>query len=129
MAPFLSRAWFDEVNDAARSGAVRTAAAGASVTVQQIVTDGPDGVVRYWLRVEDGSVEIGRGDAECPDATVTESYATAVAVRSGELAVEDALLAGRIHLTGDVAALLRDQAALQALAGAFAVVRQRTTYR
>lgn len=127
---YLSPAWFEEVSAAARrSERLRPTAAGARVTIQQVVTGGPDGEVRYWVRLEDGAVEAGPGDAaERADATVTESYETAAAVSRGELEVEAALLAGRIRLSGDVGVLLRNQAALQAVGAAFAEVRDRTTY-
>lgn len=129
MAAFLSPAWFEDLNESARvDDGLRAATAGARVTIQQVVTGGPEGDVRYWVRVDDGSVEAGPGTAERPDATVTESYDTAVAVSRGALAVEDALLAGQARLTGDVGLLVRHQAALQRVATALAAARMRTTY-
>lgn len=121
MAAFLSRAWLEELDGAARADAgLRAATAGARVTLQQVVTGGPDGDVRYWVQVDDGEVRVGAGAAERPDATVTQSYATAVAVRAGQLSLEEALLAGRIRLAGDVATLARHQGALLGVAGALA---------
>ena len=102
--------------------------AGARVTIQQVVTGGPAGDVRYWVRIDDGAVEAGPGEVEEPDATVTQSYTTAVAVSRGELAVEEALLEGRVRLAGDVSVLLRHAAALGGVAEAFGGVRDRTTY-
>ena len=129
MAAYLSPAWFDEVNDAARASAeVRSAAAGARVTVQQVVEGGPHGDVRYWLRVEDGTVEVGSGQAAHADATIRQSYETAVAVSRGDLAVEAALLAGQVRLSGDMGRLVENQRALAGVAGAFRAVRDRTTY-
>ena len=129
MAAYLSPAWFDEVNAAALgSEDLRSATAGVRVTIQQVVTGGPDGDKRYWVRLADGAVEVGPGDTEEPDATVSQSYETAVAVSRGELAVEQALLEGRVRLAGDVGLLVRHSAALAGVAGAFAGVRNRTTY-
>ena len=129
MAAYLSPAWFEDVNEAARSSAeLRSATAGARVTIQQVVTGGPTGEVRYWVRLHDGAVEAGPGDTEAPDATVTQSYETAVAVSRGDLAIEEALLEGRVRLGGDVAVLLRHAAALGGVAAAFGQVRDRTTY-
>ncbi len=129
MVVYLSPAWFDEVNRAASASPdVRSATAGVRVTIQQVVTDGPSGTVRYWVRLDDGVVEAGPGDAERPDATVTQSYETAVAVSRGDLAVEAALLEGRVRLTGDVGVLLRHAAALGGVGAAFGQVRDRTTY-
>lgn len=129
MAAYLSATWFDDLNSAARADdRLRAATAGARVVIQQVVTGGPVGDFRYWVRVDNGSVVTGPGDAERPDATVTQSYDTAVAVSRGDLAVEDALLAGRSRLTGNVAVLVRNQAALQGVAAALGPVRERTTY-
>ncbi|HEX2700787.1 MAG TPA: SCP2 sterol-binding domain-containing protein [Acidimicrobiales bacterium] len=129
MAAYLSPAWFDDLDRTARAAdGLGPVTAGAQVVIQQVVTGLPDGDVRYWIRVDDGAIQVGRGDAERPDATVTQSYATAVAVSRGELAVEDAILAGRAKLAGDIGVLVRHQAALQGVAAALAAVRERTTY-
>ena len=125
MARYLSQAWFDDVNAA---GAAAPEAAQPTVTIQQVVTGGPEGEVRYWVRVSGAGLEAGPGTAHRADATVTQSYETAVEVSQGRLGVEDAILAGRIRLSGDVALLVRHQAAFQAVAGAFDQVRDRTTY-
>ncbi|MGH9153204.1 MAG: SCP2 sterol-binding domain-containing protein [Acidimicrobiales bacterium] len=129
MAAYLSAAWFEEVNAAARADeALAAATAGARVTLQQVVTGAPGGEVAYWVRVDDGVVDAGLGRADRPDATLTSSYATAVAVSRGELALDQALREGRVRLAGDVGALLGSAAALGGMAGAFAEVRDRTTY-
>lgn len=129
MAPYLSQSWFDDVNTTARADAGLSAAtAGAHVVLQQVVTGGPDGDVRYWVRVEDGAVDAGPGDAARPDAVITQSYDTAVAVSRGELTVEGAILVGRARLSGDIGLLVRHQAALLGVAAALGPVRDRTSY-
>ncbi|MFP5375367.1 MAG: SCP2 sterol-binding domain-containing protein [Acidimicrobiia bacterium] len=129
MAAYLSAAWFDDVNAAARADeGLAAATAGARVTLQQVVTGAPGGEVRYWVRVADGVVEAGPGRAEGADATVTSSYETAVAVSRGELAVDQAVREGRVRLAGDVGLLVRSAAALGGVAAAVAGVRDRTTY-
>lgn len=133
MARYLSGLWFEEVNHAAAASSwVREATAGADLTIQQIVTDGPEGDVRYWLRIDDGSVEAVPGDAQEadlePHATVVQSYETAAAVSRGELSTEDALLDGRIRLRGDIGVLARHQRILTRLGDVFAEVLGRTVY-
>ncbi|MGI8686530.1 MAG: SCP2 sterol-binding domain-containing protein [Acidimicrobiales bacterium] len=129
MAAYLSPAWFDDLNQAARADdGLRQATSGTRIVLQQVVTRPTGGDTRYWVRVDDGSVQVGPGDAEQPTATVTQSYETAVAVSRGELAVEDAILAGQARLSGDIGALVRHQAALQGVATVLAGVRDRTTY-
>ena len=129
MAVYLSSDWLDEVNRAARADAgLEASTAGARVTIQQVVTGGPSGDVRYWVRVNDGAVEVGAGEAAVADATVTQSYTTAVALSRGELTVEDALQAGLCRIAGDIALLVRHQSALLGVGGVLAVVHPRTSY-
>lgn len=143
MARYLSQGWFDEVNEAARgSAALRGATAGVRLTLQQVVTGTPAGELRYWLRVDDGSVEAGLGTAGGgegrsggnsgegggADATITQSYETATAVIRGNLSTEQAFLTGRIRLRGDIGLLLRHQGLLINLGEAFAEVHARTEY-
>ncbi|HVE45708.1 MAG TPA: SCP2 sterol-binding domain-containing protein [Acidimicrobiales bacterium] len=133
MARYLSREWFDEVNEAARtSSAVRGATAGVNLVLQQVVTGTADGELRYWLRIDDGSVEAGlglpAGGEAAADATVTQSYETAVAVMRGELSTEEAFLGGHIRLRGDIGVLLHHQSVLNSLGQAFDEVHQRTEY-
>ncbi|MEO7837236.1 MAG: SCP2 sterol-binding domain-containing protein [Acidimicrobiales bacterium] len=133
MARYLSQAWFDEVNEAARnSPSLRHATVGAHLTLQQVVTGGPEGDLQYWLRIEDGSVRAALGAAQAadltPDATVTQPYETAAAVSRGELSTEDAFLDGRIRLRGDISVLVRHQSMLSGLGAVFGEVRDRTDY-
>lgn len=135
MARYLTQGWFDEVNEAARSSTeLRRVTAGVHLTLQQVVTDAPApaGELRYWLRVDDGSVEAGLGTAgsggASADATVIQSYETAKAVIQGDLSTEEAFLAGRIRLRGDIGLLLRHQSVLNNLGATFHEVHHRTEY-
>ncbi len=133
MARYLSQGWFDEVNEAARNSvALKAATAGVYLTLEQVVTGAPEGEVRYWLRIDDGSVRTGLGTPtagdESADATVTQSYETAVAVLRGQLSPEEAFLSGRIRLRGDIGILLRHQSVLNDLGDAFSDVHSRTEY-
>jgi alkyl sulfatase BDS1-like metallo-beta-lactamase superfamily hydrolase len=128
VARYLTPEWFEELNSAARSDEVRAAAVGARLSLQQIVTGGPGGDVRYWVRLDDGTVEAGLGDAEDRDATVTQSWDTAVAVMAGDLDVQTALMRGQVRISGNVAPLIEAQAAMEAVTAAFQRVRQGTSY-
>lgn len=129
MARFLSPEWFDDVNAAAASDDVSAAVTpGLRLVVQQIVTDGPDGEVRYAVRIEDGKVAVVPGEAGEPDVTVTEDHATATAVAQGELAAPVAFMTGRIRVSGDTRVLLSAQPVLHRLDAVFASVRERTSY-
>lgn len=129
MARFLTDAWLGELNAAARGrDPGRAGTADASLVLQQVVTGGPDGERRYWVRLEGGIVAFGSGEAAAPDATFTQDYATAAALNRGELRAEDAFLAGRVRVAGNLAVLLAHRSVLTTLEDVFADVRVGTTY-
>lgn len=128
MARYLSPEWFEEVNAAAAVREPSPARPGAPLVLQQVVTGAPEGEVRYWIRVHDGKVEAGLGEAETSDATIVQSYDTAVAVMTGKLSAQSALMAGAIRLSGNMAALVERQEALVGMDAAWAGVRERTSY-
>ena len=94
----------------------------------QVVTGAPQGEVRYQLRITGGQITIDDKPPDGTDATFTEDYATAVALFRGELSPQDALMAGRIKVAGNMAAIMANQTALAALGPLFADVRSATTY-
>ena len=129
MPRFLSPEWIDEVGRTARSSPVLAdATTGVALTVQQVVTDTPDGEVRYHVAVERGRVDVRPGQASDPDVTFTQDWQTAVAMSTGELSAQQAFMEGRLRVGGDVQALAREQGAFADLDAAFAEVRERTTY-
>lgn len=97
-------------------------AAGTSVpddvdaTVEQVVTGGPDGDVRWSVRLAAGRAQVVPGPAPDADVSLSADWGTALALSNGELAVTDAFLAGRLRLKGDVGVLLRAASALEGLA-------------
>lgn len=130
MPGYLSNAWFDELNDAIASNSpTPSSTGGTSLELQQIVIDTPEGDVAYWVRLDAANLTVGRGRLADPDVTITETYATAVAVVRGELSTEAAFLAGRVRVGGDLRALSIHQSRLQRVSAAVAGVRDRTTYR
>ncbi len=129
MARYLSPEWFEEVNAAAQHCQSAEASQPARLTLQQVVIGGPDGEVRYWVSLDSGKIATGLGEAETPDATVSQSYDTAVALVTGQLRLQTALMSGEIRLTGNIAALMDHQDALQGLDAALSDLRGRTSYR
>jgi putative sterol carrier protein len=122
---FLSDAWFKDV--AAAAG--HAPPAGEPVAMlQQIVTGGPDGEIRYHVIVSGGHAVLTPGSADAPDATFTEDYATAAAIARGELTTQAALLAGHILVAGNMATLSARQDDLAGLDPVPAAVRADTTY-
>ncbi len=131
MADFLSDDWLAALDAALRDdAAVRDASAGASLTVQQRVTDvGPDGATRSWyVTIADGAARVVAGDATAPDVTFTQDHATAVAIGSGELSAQAAFMLGKLRVGGDVTRLIAQRELFEGLDDVFAAVRAATTY-
>jgi SCP-2 sterol transfer family len=126
VARFLSDEWFDQ------AGALGTEAASllpeATVVLQHTVSGSPAGDVCYHLRLAEHAAEIVRGPSSHPDVTFAEDYATAAAVASGEVSAPAALLAGRIRVGGDMAALVAHQSIISGNDPLSAAVREATTY-
>jgi putative sterol carrier protein len=121
---FLSDDWFDLVGPSLP----QVADTPAELTIQQVVTSEGGAEVRYYIDVQGDRIAVHRGQAPSPDATITEDYGTAVAIARGELSAQEALLAGRIRIAGDVGALLRHRETLATLDPIPASVRKATTF-
>ncbi|HXF56704.1 MAG TPA: SCP2 sterol-binding domain-containing protein [Actinomycetota bacterium] len=111
---FLSEEWVRAVQDALNGSQPFRAAAGTQmVRLQQVVTGGPQGDVKYWLRLENGQVTMGVGElGEPPDATVTQDYETAAAISRAELSPVAAYMSGKLRVSGDLMKLMQLQGAL-----------------
>ncbi len=125
---YLSAEWLEAVTEAGASEVVRQAAANLQLTVQQVVTDGPDGDLRYVIRVADGRLVATAGDVSRPDVTITADHGTAVAVATGRLSLPTAFMTGRVKVKGDPSAVVQGSAALAAVASALGHLRATTTY-
>ena len=94
MARFLSPEWFDEQAGADPDPVL--------LTIQQVVSGGPEGDRRYVVLVGTTGSSVRLGDAASPDVTFTESWETALAIHEGELAPQRAFADGRLRIEGDV---------------------------
>ena len=96
---FLSPEWAQALKDHLNGDeAFAKAIAGKTAKVQQVINT-TEGETRYWLALDGGKVDMGVGDVDAADATVTQDYATAVALAKGELNPVSAFMAGKIKLT------------------------------
>ena len=112
---FLSPEWADQVKAALNADeAFRGAAANASARLQQVIAR-PEGDTSYWITIADGSIDLGVGEVEGPDATITQSYDTAVALARNELSPVTAFMMGRVKVQGNMGMLLGLQGALARL--------------
>jgi len=130
MVRYLSLEWIDALTtEVAASTDLAALAADHELGVTQVVTDGPEGDVVYHLQVGGGVVSFGAGVAFPEHVHMQQSWATAVAVATGELNAQDAFISGRIQLTGDQQQLMSSTPVFRALDAVFAGVRDRTEYR
>lgn len=126
---FLSDEWLADASAvAAASPELGRASADVHLVVQQVVTGGPDGDVRYVVSVGDGAVGLRPGQADAPDVTFTLDWATAVAMATGAIGAQEAFTTGRLQVRGDIEVMLRHGPALAGLDAVFAGLRERTTY-
>jgi putative sterol carrier protein len=109
---FLSEEWAKEVKNAlSSSDAVKSAAGSMTARVQQVV-NGPEGEKKYWFKLEGGEVDLGLGEIDNPDATITQDYDTAVALSKNELTGTAAYMSGKLRVSGDLMKLMQLQGVL-----------------
>jgi putative sterol carrier protein len=119
---FLSPEWAQALKTQLNADDVFTkAAADQHATIQQIITT-DEGETHYWIRVDGGTIDMGIGDAETPDATIRQSYATAVALSKSELSPVTAFMTGKIKVAGNMGMLLSLQGSLAQLPAAIAAI-------
>ncbi len=129
MAKYLSLEWIEDLDRAAQeTDLVRLAAPELVFVVEHEVTDTPDGTVRYRIEFDRGVARLLPGSAGHADACFTEDHATAIAVSSGEINAQSAVMTGRLRVRGDMEKLIAAQPAFTALDAALEEARARTTY-
>ena len=105
---YLSPEWIDAYNaTVAADDSVRQAMKGKSAVIQMVVAEAPDGEVRYWLRIGDGTVSVGLGDADNAEVTIRQSYETAAQVNRGELDGAKAFTQGKVKITGKMMKMMQ----------------------
>jgi putative sterol carrier protein len=127
MLTFLSDEWIRALHDtASRDAGLAERTREVALTIEQDVTDGPLGDVRYHLAFDHGSVSIAPGPA--PDATVRfhQDYATAASIAMGQGSAQRAFMTGKLRVGGDLRVLLAHGDVLSQLEDVFASVRERT---
>ena len=76
----------------------------------------------YWITIGDGKIDLGVGDIEGEDATITQSYDTAAALAKGELSPVTAFMTGKLKIAGNMGMILGLQGALSQLPAAMAKI-------
>jgi putative sterol carrier protein len=113
---FLSDEWVEELKQRLNaSESFRKNAGTTDATLQQVITGGPEGERRYWIRIEDGHIDMGPGDIERPDATITQDYDTAAAMARSEVSPVSAFMTGKLKVNGSMMLLMQLQGAIAEL--------------
>jgi putative sterol carrier protein len=105
---YLSAEWIDAYNAAVTGDdSVAAAMKGKNAVIQMVIAEAPAGEVHYWLRVGDGTVSAGLGDAGNADVTIRQSYDTAAKVNSGELDGQKAFTQGKVKISGKMLKMMQ----------------------
>jgi putative sterol carrier protein len=119
---FLSDEWAQALKaELNASESFKEAAAGKTATIQQVIGGG-ESEIRYWISIADGAIDMGIGDASTADATITETYETAVALAMSELSPVTAFMTGKVKIAGNMGLLLGLQSVLALLPAAMAAI-------
>lgn len=127
MLTFLSDEWIAALDAAVADDTVlaeRTA--DLAFTIEQEVTGGPGGDVRYHVTFDHGRVSVATGAAQQATIRFSQDLATAAAIASGESSAQRAFMTGRLRVGGDLRVLLAHGEVLTQLQDVFAEVRART---
>jgi putative sterol carrier protein len=101
---WLSQEWLDESTRLAQSQPERT---GATARLQYVITDTPNGEVKYYWIVDNGKLLENRlGELADAEVTLTETYDDAMRIQKGELDANAAFMQGKIKVDGDVGKLM-----------------------
>jgi len=119
---FLSAEWAEALKARLNDDApFKVATATQTAKIQQVITSG-DGEIHYWITIDSGTIDMGVGDVDAPDATITQSYDTAVGLAHGQVNAVTAYMTGKIKIAGNLGLLLGLQGALSLLPGAMAAI-------
>ena len=113
---FLSEEWARERHrrlEQSRGLRVFRGIGSADLGIQSTVSDGPQGVVDYYLKASGGTAELALGELEGADVTVSNDYTTATAISKGELNTQMAFMQGKLKVGGNLAKLMMHQSAVQ----------------
>ena len=114
---FLTEEWASTMTDALNSSEdFQGAASGQAVKLQQVVTDTPDGgEAKYYFTLDGGKAQVALGEIPDAEATLTQSYETAVAITKQELNAQNAFMQGKLKISGNMMKLMQLQGVFNAM--------------
>jgi putative sterol carrier protein len=126
---YLTREWLDAAQRAVESDATLADATNdVQLTVQQVVTGGPDGDTAYHVVIDDGTVRVVSGKTNDATVTFTQNWETATAIAQGGLSAQGAFMTGLIRVRGDLPRLVEYSSVFGGVDEVFAALRMQTTY-
>ena len=113
---FLSDEWLNEVQGRLNANeAFQSAAKGQSARLQNEITGGPSGDVKYGFVLEGGAVSLVQGDIENPEATLSQGYDVAVAMSKQEMTGQQAFMQGKLKVSGNLMKIMQLQGVFGAM--------------
>ncbi|MEZ5380415.1 MAG: SCP2 sterol-binding domain-containing protein [Microthrixaceae bacterium] len=112
---FLTPEWIEAAHQLREEMGDEVPPPAHSVRMNQVITEVPadvaEGDVNAYMNTADGEMDMGLGELENPDLTVTLDYATAKAilVDGNPQAGMQAFMAGKIKVQGDMTKLMAMQ--------------------
>ena len=129
MPRYLTQEWLDAAQRAVEADATLAEnTKDVQLTVQQVVTGGPDGDAAYHVAIDDGTVRVVTGEASNATVTFIQNWDTATAISRGELSAQGAFMTGRIRVRGDLPKLVEYGNVFGGVDDVFADLRMQTTY-
>lgn len=106
---FQSEEWAKEMTNALQADeSVIGAAKGQNTTVQFVTSEAPGGAEnKTFFKIVEGVPEVGIGDVDSPEATISQTYETAVAIDKGELNSQNAFMQGKIKIAGNMMKMMQ----------------------
>lgn len=112
--PYLSQEHLDAATESiAADESISSAAGRVNVTVNYLITDGPEGDFEYHIKVGDGAASLGRGALDGSDVQITASYETASKLGRRETSSQMAFMTGKVKVKGSLGALMKNMALFQ----------------
>lgn len=112
---FLSEEWSNELKQRLNADEEFRKSLGSKNAKLLQVISSADGEKRYWIQIADGAIDLGLGDLDGVDATITEDYETAVALTTGQLNPVSAFMSGKLKISGNMMLLMQLQGPLSGL--------------